>query len=158
VDEVDACLVPLLDPKEIELLHPQLDHHEAAVREVVRLAWLEALAILKRRVERQDPEGDVPFTTYLNRMEYPLPFARGWWDHLCEAHYELLPLSITTFAVSAYAVAAGHALMGEHVEARRWARVGAETTEFEDRSGLSLVVYVRASKLLAPLLHRIPRP
>ncbi len=96
----------------------------------------------------------MPFTTYLNRMEYPLPFARAWWDHLCEAHLALHPLSITAFAVSAYAVATSYAIRAEHVDARQWARVASETTEFEGPS--SVVVYERAVKLLAPLLRRLP--
>jgi hypothetical protein len=152
---VEACLVPLLDPKEIELLHPKLDHHEAAVRKVARLPWLEAFAVLKECVRRDDPEGDVPYTRVLADLEEPLPFARAWWDHMCEAHLTLQPMGVIVFAVAAYAVSVSYALLGNHGEARRWAKVGAETTEFEPRVGLSLVVYVRAVKLLSPLLRKV---
>ena len=63
-------------------------------------------------------------------------------------------ITYTTGGVVADANGLFHPL-GDHAEARRWARVGAETTEFSGRPGLSLVVYVRAARLLAPLLRRL---
>jgi hypothetical protein len=161
LDEIETALLRLVDPTEAVVMRPCLHaRHDAVVVAVGSMSRTDprggadaAYAILVAAVDLADPEGDVPFCRLLcagpllDHPELGARLSRRWWDHQCDAHLNLRPLSAAAFAVSAYGVAAFMGLVGgRDAELRAWLQTAAETTEFEGPPGVVLVV--RAARLL----------
>jgi hypothetical protein len=143
-----------------------MHHHEAAVREVERLPWLVApelsadiaCEILRVAIDPKDDAGDVPWCRALGLVQdshVGLHLARQWFGYHAGARYdEGRVVSTSVEAVSVYAVAAFEWLTGNVYDARLWYAWAGSMTE-EGRPGLDLAIYVRAVRLLHPILLRL---
>jgi hypothetical protein len=67
---------------------------------------------------------------------------------------EDIAVSTLVEAVAAYAVAAFEHLRARHHEVERWSMTAAMQTDFEPGVGLGAIAYVRAARLLEPVLRR----
>lgn len=168
-DDVERCLVPLLDPKELALMHPQIAaHHVAVVREVERLPWLEepevaadiACETLRDAVDPGDEAGDVPWVSAIRLA--PVKTGRRivlyWFAVHGGARYKERLFSCSVDAVASYAVGVFEWLHGREREAHLWYVYASYRCE----GSLALVTYVRAANpnLVAQqgLFVRVDRP
>ncbi len=103
-------------------------------------------------IDPQDDHGDLPWCLVLKHLagepSLGAAVARRWFRHLVRLQHEDHVVSVVLEAVSAYAVAWLELLSGRMAQHERWMMIAANATDHEDRSGLSLVVVVRAALLL----------
>jgi hypothetical protein len=177
IDRAVRALEPLVRPEERRLLEPVLRREHAGLAdELHALPWdrpeaavEQGLKILMRETRPcgvLDPsvdDADIPWCIVLVLLaEAPLlgsRTARRWFSHLYRLQLgEDAPVSVVVEATAAYAVAAFELLVGRHHEAARWAETASIVSEHDDRPMIGLIAYVRAVRLLKPLLGRCPRP
>jgi hypothetical protein len=174
VDRMARSLRALLDAHEVHQLEPQLrPEHQPVVDQLDALNWVDralvidqALAILKiatvpgGAIDPNDDHSDVPWCMMLTRLaDVPVPGARAarqWFTHLHHLRTEDVLVSTMTEAVAAYAVAAYEHLRGRAHEVERWSLTAGLMTDFDERVGRGAVAYVRAARLLQPLLPQRP--
>jgi hypothetical protein len=173
IDHAVRALAPLVRAEDRHLLEPRLRHaHEGLVGELRDLHWAHpevavehALEVLLREtvpngaIDPGDDEADVPWCLVLVRLvEVPhlgAHAARRWFGHLYRMQFEDgLHVSALVEATAAYAVAAFEMLLGRHHEAARWMRTAEVVCEHDERPMIGLITYLRAARLLEPLLRR----
>jgi hypothetical protein len=102
-------------------------------------------------IDPQDDQGDLPWCLVLKHLrDEPIPgsaLARRWFTHLVRLRHEDHAVSATLEGMAAYGVAWAEMLAGRMVRSERWMQIAANATDHDDRSGLSLVVVVRAALL-----------
>ena len=168
-DEVERVLLPLLDARQARLLRPHArPAHLGVITRIDELPWQDdppaaadaAHGLLLSAVDPADDEGDVPWAHALVRLqESPTvgsQLGRRWFTHLYSLRFDDHRVSEVQEAVACYSVAAHERLLGRHDEATRWLRTAALMTDYEDRPMLGLVVFVRAARLLGPLVRAGP--
>ena len=142
------------------------DRHRATIREVERLPWIirpsfsveAAYEILKDAVDPRDDTGDVPWCRALCLVHDPqvgLRLARQWFSYHHGASYdEGRDVSTSVEAVAVYSVALFELLTGRTYDAKLWYVWAGSMTE-EGRLAVPLISYVRAVRLLQPVLARL---
>ncbi len=171
VYEMARSVAPLLDPQERQLLDPELrPEHRVVVDQIEALPWGDpsssvehAFAILKGAtvpggpIDPNDDHGDVPWCRMLVRLiDVPTVgtrAARQWFVHLWRLRTEDVLVSSVVEAVAAYAVAVFEHRRGRAHEAERWSMTAGFQTDFEPRAALGVVAFVRAARLLEPVLR-----
>ncbi len=168
-DDVERVLLPVLDARQARLLRPHArPAYLALITEIDGLPWQgdppaaadAACRLLVSAVDPADDEGDVPWAHALVWLvEMPRVgsrLGRRWFTTLYRVRFEDHRVSEVQEAVACYSVAAHERLLGRHDEATRWLRTAALMTDYEDRPMLGLVVFVRAARLLGPLVRAGP--
>ena len=168
-DDVERVLLPVLDARQARLIRPRVrpaDH--GVITEIDGLPWQgdppaaadAAHGLLLSAVDPADDEGDVPWAHALvSLVETPRigsQLGRRWYTTLYSLRFEDHRVSEVQEAVAAYSIAAHERLLGHEHEAAWWARTAALMTDYEGRPMLGLVVFVRAARLLGPLVRAGP--
>ena len=169
-DDVERVLLPLLDAEEARLLRPHArPAHLAVITEIDGLPWQgdppaaadAAHGLLLSAVDPADDEGDVPWAHALTQLPTSptvgSQLGRRWFTYLYSLRFDDRRVSEVQEAVAALSIAAHERLLGHQHEAVWWARTAALMTDYEDgRPMLGLVVFVRAARLLGPLVRAGP--
>jgi hypothetical protein len=156
---IDRLLLPLLDPEVADLLDlAPRPEHIAIIADIETVSLTEVIPTLTASSNKggtigpSDDRGDVPWCRGLRRFEADpraaLRAARRWFGLLEQARWDGQPVSVVQESVAAYAVSFHEYISGWPERAARWFDLAGGLTEDDPRSGIGLVAYIRARKLL----------
>lgn len=152
-------------PEHVRLLDPLLRaEHQAVVAGLVGVAVADAadtmlaLMVPGGVLDPAVDDVDVPWCDLLartiNEPDVGFMIAKKWFVHLHRLQHEDVPVSTIVEGTAAYATAGFALVCGRHEQHRWWMRTAAVVAEHD---GLEVVAYLRAARLLRPLLERAHR-